>query len=108
LVKEEAGWEDRNLKSKVSWWEKKEKQVGPGCPAGCKMLINQSAFLLLFKSGGFPSGSESKESTCNAGDLGSIPGEGNGYPLQYSRLENSKDRGDWWAIVHRVPRVRHS
>ena len=70
------------------------------------MLFNQSAFLLLFKFGGFHSGSESKESTCNAGDLGSIPEEGNGYPLQYSRLENSKDRGDWWAIVHRVPRVR--
>ena len=43
--------------------------------------------------------SASKESACNAGDLGSIPGsgrspgEGNGNPLQYSRLENSKDRG---------------
>ena len=42
------------------------------------------------------------------GDLGSIPGsrrfsgEGNGYPLQYSCLENSMDRGAWWATVHRV------
>ena len=47
-----------------------------------------------------------KESTCNAGDAGSIPGfgkfsgEGNGSPLQYSCLENSMDRGIWWAIVH--------
>ena len=46
---------------------------------------------------GFPGGSAGKESTCNAGDLGSIPGlgrspgEGNGYPLQYSDLENSMD-----------------
>ena len=48
---------------------------------------------------GFPGGSESKESACNAGDLGLIsglgrsPGEGNGYPLQYSCLENSMDKG---------------
>ena len=46
---------------------------------------------------GFPCGSAGKESTCNAGDLGSIsglgrsPGEGKGYPLQYSGLENSMD-----------------
>ena len=52
---------------------------------------------------GFPGGSESKESACNAGDLGLIsglgrsPGEGNGYPLQYSCLENSMDRGAWRA-----------
>ena len=47
---------------------------------------------------GFPGGSDGKESACSAGDLGSIPesgrspGEGNGYPLQYSCLENSMDR----------------
>ena len=57
---------------------------------------------------GFPAGSAGKESTCNAGDLGSIPGlgrspeEGNGNPLQYSCLENSMDRGAWWATVHGV------
>ena len=45
---------------------------------------------------------------CNAGDLGLIPGsgrspgEGNGYPLQYSCLENSMDRGAWQATVHGV------
>ena len=41
----------------------------------------------------------------DAGDMGSIPGSpgvGNGYPLQYSYLENSMDRGAWWAIVHGV------
>ena len=54
---------------------------------------------------GFPGGSDGKESTCNAGDLGSIPGlgrspgGGHGYPLQYSCLENSMDRGTWWATV---------
>ena len=48
---------------------------------------------------GFPGGSDGKESACNAGDSGLIPwsgklpGEGNGYPLQYSHLENSMDRG---------------
>ena len=52
---------------------------------------------------GFPGGSAGKESTCSVGDLGSIPGlgrslgEGNGYPLQYSGLENSMD-----CIVHGV------
>ena len=50
-----------------------------------------------FVSTGFPGGSASKESTCNAGDLGSIlgfgrsPGEGNSYTLQYSSLKNSRD-----------------
>ena len=56
----------------------------------------------------FPGGSDCKESTCNAEDLGSIPqsgrspGEGNGNSLQYSCLENPMDRGAWWATVHRV------
>ena len=61
---------------------------------------------------GFPAGSVEKESTCNAGDMGSIPGlgrypgEGNGNPLQYSCLENPVDRGAWWAVVHRVTQSR--
>ena len=52
---------------------------------------------------GFPGGSADKESTFDAGDLGSIPGlgrspgEGKGYPLQYSGLENFMD-----CIIHRV------
>ena len=55
---------------------------------------------------GFPYSLVSKESACNAGDLGSIPGsersrgEGNGKPLQYSCLENPMDRGAWQAAVH--------
>ena len=55
---------------------------------------------------GFPGGSDSKESACNMGDLGLIPGlgrfpgEGNGYPFQYSCPENSMDRGTWQAEMH--------
>ena len=64
--------------------------------------------------GGFPSwglipgGSDGKESACNAGDPGLIPGwgrspgEGNGNPLQYSCLGNPMDRGAWWGTVHGV------
>jgi len=60
---------------------------------------------------GFSGGSKGKESTCNAGDAGDsglIPGsrrspaKRNGNPLQYSCLENSMDRGAWWATVHGV------
>ena len=43
-----------------------------------------------------------KESTCKARDPGLIPGEGNGYPLQYSCLESSMDRGAWLATPHGV------
>ena len=56
---------------------------------------------------GFPCGSAGKESVCNVGDLGSIPGlgrfpgGGKGYPLQYSGLENSMD-----CIVHGVTKSR--
>ena len=62
--------------------------------------------------GGFPGGSEVKESASNAGDLGSIPGsgrspgEGNGNPLQYSCLENPMDGVAWWATVHGVAKSR--
>ena len=55
---------------------------------------------------GFSGGSDSKESTCNVGDLGSVSGEGNGYPLQESGLENSMDRGTWQAIVCGVAKSR--
>ena len=72
------------------------------------------AFLkLLLQSLGFCGGSDGHETTCNARDPGSIPGSGkspgkwNGNPLQYSCLENSMDRGAWWATVHGVCRVGH-
>ena len=64
---------------------------------------------------GFPGSSDGQESAFSAGYLfypwireipgsGGTPGEGNGDPLQYSCLENSTDRGDWWARVHSIPK----
>ena len=58
-----------------------------------------------------PGGSDGKESSCNVGDPGLIPGSGrspeeeNGNPLQYSCLENSMDRGDWQGVAHGSQRV---
>ena len=72
------------------------------------LIQSLNATFIIYKTGGFPGGSEVKASACNAGDLGSIPGlgrspgEGHGNPLQYSCLENSMDRGAWWAAVHGV------
>ena len=65
-----------------------------------------SIFTYLVSS--IPCGSAAKESACSAGDLGLIPGlgrspeEGQGYPLQYSVLENPMN-----CIVHEVQRVRY-
>ena len=56
----------------------------------------------------FLAASDGKESACNVEDPGSIPGsgrfpgEGNGYPLQYSCLENPTDRGAWQPTIHKV------
>ena len=56
----------------------------------------------------FPDGSDAKKSACNVGNPGSIsgsgttPGEGSGNPLWYYYLENSMNRGAWWAAVQRV------
>ena len=64
-------------------------------------FFKKSAFDII----GLPCSSNSKESACNAGDQGSIPGwgrssgEGNGKPLQFSCLENPMDRGACWATV---------
>ena len=60
----------------------------------------------------FLGGSDGKESVCNAGDLGLIPGlgrspgEGNSYPLQYSCLKNPMDREAWQATVRRMAKSR--
>ena len=70
--------------------------------------IQRQWVLSLLLSSGLSGGSHSKESACGAGDPGLIHGsgrslgEGNGSPLQYSCLENSMDRGTWWATVHGV------
>ena len=74
---------------------------------------NTGSRFTVFLGLGFPGGSDSKESACNAGDPDSIPGsgrnpgEGNGYPLQYSCLENFIDRGAWRATVLGVTK-RHN
>ena len=63
---------------------------------------------LILQCFGFPAGLDCKESACNAGDPGLIPGsgrspgEGHGNPLQYSCLENCMERGAWWFTVHGV------
>ena len=69
-------------------------------------LINR---IYVTRKGGIEcSGSDGKESACNAGDTGSTlrsgrsPGEGNGNPLQYSCLENYMGKEAWWATVHEV------
>ena len=60
------------------------------------------------KRNGLPCGPAGRESACNVGDLGWIPGlgrspgEGKGYPLQYSALENPMDRGAWLGTARRI------
>ena len=84
-------------------WASRRAVSGRGSGSGrddicCMSLLNVSS----------PGGSDGKESAYNVGDPGSItgsgrsPGKGNGTPLQCSYLENSTDRGAWWAIVHGV------
>ena len=69
-------------------------------------------YRVLLAPAGFPGGSAGKESACNAGDqglipgLGRSPGEGNGNPFQYPCLENPMDRGAWWAIVHQATKIQ--
>ena len=81
-----------------------------GMLTGTCALTNNLAILSNL---GVPGGSVSKESSCNAGDPGSIPGlkrspgGGNGNPLQYSCLESPMDRGAWWATVYGVAKVKH-
>ena len=82
-------------------------------------LLDKDIFLVTFRRvskkhshlmsySGLPRWLSGKESACNAGDVGLIPrsgrspGEGNGNPLQYSSLENSTDRGAWWALAYEV------
>ena len=88
------------------------KCVYPNVQLSCFYIFNR----LLLVTGiiiilGFPSGLDSKASVCNAGDLGSIPGlgrspgEGNGNPLQYSRLENFMDRGHIKLITSAYPKI---
>ena len=76
------------------------------CEGGV-LLMTRNIFATWLNMG-FPSGFNRKESACSARDGGLIPGsrrpprEGNGYPLQYSCLENPTDGGDWLVTVHGI------
>ena len=81
------------------------------CTPQIIIFPQKSIFLFVFLiliCKGFPGASDSKESACNAANLGSIPGlgrypgEGKGYSLQYSCMEDSMNRGAWWVTVHGV------
>ena len=81
------------------------------CKLTATISLQPHYLMSLLLYWGLPGGSDSKESACNAGGPGSIPGsgrspgEGNGYPLSHSSLENSMDRGVWQAMG--LQRVRH-
>ena len=85
----------------ILFWKTKEECITLHFPTSreCQLSLTY---------GGFPGGSDDKESACNVGDLGSIPGWGQSLgggpssPLQYSFLEKSMDRGAWLATVHGV------
>ena len=80
---------------------------GPFCLVALSSLADV-LILFTYSPCDFPGGSDGKASAYGVGDRGSIPGwgrspgEGNGNPLQYSRLENPMDGGAWWATVHGV------
>ena len=92
----------------VHWVSGTFQPSHPVAPFSCPQSFPASgSFLITWLF--FPNSSPGKESTCNAGDLGSVPGlgrypgEGNGYPLQYSGLENSMN-----CTVHGSQRVGHN
>ena len=84
----------------------KGSNTGPPASSGVFSFIPEFQFLEPLDN--FPGDSDGKESACNAGYWGSIllfrrsPGEGKDYPLHYSCLDNSTDRGAWQATVHGV------
>ena len=90
----------------MSKWSTMDFQVSETILSDTDVTICHNPYNIL----GFPVDSDSKESACNAGDLGLTPGlgrspeEGNGYPLQYSGLENSMERQARCATVNGVPK----
>ena len=91
----------------LAWGIPWQRSLESYSPWGCRVEHNWSDFTHMHTCiiQGLPWCSDSKESVCYAGDLGSViglgwySGERNGYPLQYSCLENSTDKIGWWAIV---------
>ena len=101
------------------WFHPTVSSLSLPCPPTLSLYQHQSLFQWVGSSHQvadlqglhitcFPGGSDSKSLACSAGDLGSIPGsgrsagEGDGDTIQYACLENSMDRGAWWATVHGV------
>ena len=102
----------------ASWWASFWSRWSHHSTGMSRVVAGSSSGRRLFlgKSWGFSGGSVGEESACNAGnsgDTGSIPGSGrssgggNGYPLQYSCLENPMDRGAWGLLFTGSQRVRH-
>ena len=105
----EQSRENGNKGKKVQLWErnrawkslKTKWHILGGGKKGIYIYIHIYTYIHIHTHMGFPHCWDSKESTCNTGGPGSIPGlerssgEGNVYPLQYSCLENSMDRGAW-------------
>ena len=107
------------MKIRVIRYHKKKNDCSPVTKLKgtgyCNLTYKELKIAVMMKLNGpqvnselSPGGSDGKESACNAGEPGSIPGlercpgEGNGNPFQYSCLENPMDRGAWWATVHWV------
>ena len=96
-----AGWGCKELTQLSDWVATADTIFHCVCECVCVCVCACMCACFLGSSAG-------KESACNAGDTGSIPGsgsspgEGNSYPLQYSGLENSMDWGAWQAAVHGV------
>ena len=88
---------------KTIFFDGQEWEKFLGCFKFSQFIVHSISISMVFHTG-----TVSKESACNAGDPGSIPGsgrspgEGHGNLLQYSCLENPMDRRLWWVIVHRV------
>ena len=110
-------WEGSHLQARKRALQR--NLVGCTLDLGLSRLQNYGApppvvfcYSSLSRLGGFPGGSDGKESACSAGNPCSIPesgtshGEGNGNPLQYSCLENPLDRGAWQTAVNGVAKSR--
>ena len=101
-----------NTESLISSCNAKKSQMTLLWKSNFKMCWVLNNYIIpMLVTWGFPCSSVGKEYACNAGYLGSLPGwgrpprEGNGYPLQYSCLENPMDREAWRTTVHGVTRV---
>ena len=102
-LEKEMAAHSSTLAWKIPWTEERGKLQYMG-----SRVVGHDWVTSLTRRKGFPGGSEDKESACNAEDLGSTPelgrspGVGYGYLLKYSCLENSMDRGLFWATLHDV------